>query len=973
MQDLLRTILVPPALALATVLPAQKTYTYSSVPGDPIGARIYKLDNGLTVYLSRNEDAPRIHTHIAVRAGSKHDPADATGLAHYLEHMLFKGTSRFGTTDWEKEKPLLDRISELYELRRATTDETKRDSLYALIDSVSNQAARIAIPSEYDKMISSLGARRTNAYTSLEQTVYINDIPSDEMERWMRIESERFQDLVLRLFHTELETVYEEFNMGQDDDRRHASKELMAALFPDHPYGTQTTIGTGEHLKNPSMVKIHEYFLKYYVPNNMAVIMCGDLDYDRTIALLDQYFGKWIPVPVEPFQVPQERPLTAPVQVEVFGPMAGWVDVAWRLGGTSTDDEVMATLVGRMLSNGQAGIMDLDLIQAQKVLDAMAYGYAMHDHGILQMKGRPRQGQSLEEVRDLLLQQVEKLARGEFDEWLIEAVVNDLRQSRIRSWSDQNAARAAAFTDAFITHKAWAEVLDFHDRMARVTKQQVMEFAQNKLGAGRVELFKRTGEKTNVYKVPKPTITPVEINRDVQSAWRTEWERLPKGEVEPVFVDYATAIDRDTLKSGVPLAHIANPSNDIFSLYYIADLGTRNDPVMDLAVRYLEFLGTDKLSARDLKKEFFKLGLRFGVDVGEDRATVYLSGLEKNLDKGVRLLEQLLANPRVDEAALIALVNDIGKERQDLLKNKSYILHTGLYSYARFGPRSPLTDALSIDSMRVIPAKDLIARIKGITAHEHRVFYYGSRPINEVKALLDKEHKVPAKLKPVPPAREYPELATNSNKVYFLEHDMVQTELLLVSKAGAFNMDQLPYASLFNEYFGSGLSSIVFQEIREAKALAYSANASYTTPVRADQAHYLRAFIGTQADKLNDAVDALLKLMNDMPRAQEQFDGAKEAARKVIASERITKAGIYWNWEALQRLGLDRDIRQDRYARIPAITMDEMQAFFDREIKGRQFTYLVIGKESSIDFKALERLGPVTKLTKKEVFGYDEQ
>src|SRR5690606_9742345 len=190
-------------------------------------------------------------------------------------------------------------------------------------------------------------------------------------------------------------------------------------LFPDHPYGTQTTIGTGEHLKNPSMVKIHEYFLKYYVPNNMAVIMCGDLDYDRTIALLDQYFGKWIPVPVEPFQVPQERPLTAPVQVEVFGPMAGWVDVAWRLGGTSTDDEVMATLVGRMLSNGQAGIMDLDLIQAQKVLDAMAYGYAMHDHGILQMKGRPRQGQSLEEVRDLLLQQVEKLARGEFDEWLI--------------------------------------------------------------------------------------------------------------------------------------------------------------------------------------------------------------------------------------------------------------------------------------------------------------------------------------------------------------------------------------------------------------------------------------------------------------------------------------------------------------------------------------------------------------------------
>ncbi|MDX9751816.1 MAG: insulinase family protein, partial [Flavobacteriales bacterium] len=706
---------------------------------------------------------------------------------------------------------------------------------------------------------------------------------------------------------------------------------------------------------------------------NMAVIMAGDLDPDRTIALIDKYFGSWIPVAVPEFEPPQEVPLTAPVQVEVFGPMAGWVDIAWRLDGTGTDDEVMAALVGRMLSNGQAGIIDLDLLQQQKVLNAYAYGRTMHDHGMLQMHGQARQGQSLEEVRDLLLEQVAKLARGEFEDWLIEAVVNDLRQSRTRGWSDSNRARTSAFTDAFITRKSWAEVLDFHDRMARVTKQQVMDFAQRKLGAGRVELFKRTGENRDTYKVPKPSITPVEINRDVQSRWRTEWERMPKGDVQPVFIDFDTAIDRSELKSGVPLAHITNTSNDIFSLSYIADLGTLNDPLMDLAVRYLEFLGTGRQSARDLKQEFFKLGLRFGVDVGEDRAYVSLSGLEQNLEQGVQLLERLLADPRADEAALIALVHDIGKERQDRLKNKSYILHTGLYSYARYGPRSPLTDALSLDSMRVVPAAALIDRIKGLTGHEHRVFYYGSKPAAEVKAVLDKLHEVPARLKPVPPARHYAEQPTTTDRVYFLDHDMVQTDLLLVSKAGPFDPAVLPYASLFNEYFGAGLSSIVFQEIREAKALAYSASAFYTTPARADQAHYVRAFVGTQADKLTDAVDALLKLMNDMPQAAEQFAGSKEAARKVIASERITKAGIYWNWEALQRLGLDHDIRKDRYEQVPGITMARMKDFFDREIKGRHYTYLVIGKESHIDFKALERLGPVTKLTKKEVFGYDEE
>lgn len=969
----MKTSLLASVVALSLSASAQKTYTPVTVPGDPIGTRIYTLDNGLTVYLSRNEDAPRIQTNIAVRAGSKHDPADATGLAHYLEHMLFKGTSKIASADWEKEKVLLQQISDLYEMRRATNDEAERDRLYAKIDSLSNLAARYAVPSEYDKMISSIGARGTNAYTWIEQTVYINDIPSDEMEKWMMVEAERFQELVLRLFHTELETVYEEFNMGQDNDGRNANKAMMANLFKKHPYGTQTTIGTGEHLKNPSMVKIHEYFNSYYVPNNMAIIMAGDLDYDKTIALIDKHFGSWQPKDTPHFTFEPEEPLVLPEEVEVFGPMAAWVDIGWRMKGTSTDEEVMAELISGLLNNGQAGLFDLNLLQDQKVLSAYAYANSMHDYTQFQIHGEPKQGQSLEEVRDLMLAQIELLKQGAFDDWLIEAVVNDQRQSRTRGWSDSNRSRASAYTSAFITHKNWKEVLDFHDRMAKITKQQVMDFAKRNLGKGNVVVFKRTGENKDAYKVPKPKITPVAIDRDTKSAWRSEWEKVPNATLAPVFVDYAKSIDRSTLKSGVPLAHITNPSNDLFSLYYIVDMGTNNDPALRLAVEYLQFLGTSKHSPSDLQKEFFKLGLSFGVNVGEDRAYVSLSGLEKNLEQGVALLEHLLADAKANDSALAELINDINKERQDRLKNKGYILNAAMLSYARYGENSPLKDALSPEQMRAISSAELLERIHGLTSYKHRIFYYGRKPAKEVKALLDKAHKVPATLKEVPPAKEYIEQETNTNTVLFLDHDMVQTDMLLVSKAGPYTADVVPYASLFNEYFGSGLSSIVFQEIREAKALAYSARAFYTTPGRKEEAHYLRAFVGTQSDKLGDAVDALLALMNDMPEAEAQFNGAKEAALKVIASDRITKERIYWSWESAQRLGLDRDVRKDSYERIPAIGLKEMKDFFDREIKGRTYTYLIIGKESNVDFSVLEKMGTVRKLTKKDVFGYDEE
>ena len=237
-------------------------FSYASVSNDQNGVRIYTLKNGLKVYLAKNTDAPRIQTYIAVRTGSNNDPKDNTGLAHYLEHMMFKGTSKIGSQNWEKEKILIQEISDLYEQHKAEKDPEKKKLIYKKIDEVSQEASKYAIANEYDKAISSLGATGTNAHTWFDETVYKNNIPSNELEKWFKVEQERFSELVLRLFHTELEAVYEEFNRGQDNDWRLVSYELMDALFPTHPNGQQTTIGESEHLKNPSMVAIHKYFDK---------------------------------------------------------------------------------------------------------------------------------------------------------------------------------------------------------------------------------------------------------------------------------------------------------------------------------------------------------------------------------------------------------------------------------------------------------------------------------------------------------------------------------------------------------------------------------------------------------------------------------------------------------------------------------------------------------------------------------------
>jgi len=948
---------------------AESKYPFETVANDPLDARIYTLENGLKVYLTVNPREPRIQSYIAVRAGSKFDPKETTGLAHYLEHMMFKGTHDMSTLNWEQEQIILDSISALYEMHKNAGDPETKKSIYHRIDSFSYEASKLAVPNEYDKMTSSLGAKGTNAYTWVEQTVYVNDIPSNELEKWLFLESNRFRTLVLRLFHTELETVYEEFNRSQDNDSRKSWNALQNGLYPNHPYGTQTTLGEGEHLKNPSMVNIHNYFNKYYVPNNIAICLSGELDPDKTIALIDKYFGDWESKEITPVTFESQPEIDKPVVKEVLGPQQEHVYVGYRLGGATTRDAIMQKLISSILFNGQAGLVDLNLNQKQKVLSAAVYENVMADYGAQILYGESREGQSLEQVKDLLLEQIELLKKGEFDDWMIDAAVKNMKLDQIKSY-ERNRARANKFVDAFVLGLEWKEVVKELNQMQEITKQEVVQFANEHFNNNYVVVYKRLGEDKNTHKVDKPAITPVVMNRDTQSAFMARFDSLESERLSPVFINYQSAIQSEPFKDGVEFNYVKNELNDLFELYYIFDMGSDNDRELSLAIKYLPYLGTGKYSAAELQKEFYKNGLSFDVSTSKNQVYVTLKGLEESFEEGLNLFEHVLANVQPDSQAYTDMVAGIFKERADAKLNKGAILRSGLVNYAKYGPNSSFTNILSQEQLEGLDPHKLNEMIKNLTSYKHRIFYYGKNSPANVKPMLEKYHIVPAALKDYPTAKIFPELETDENKVYFTNYDMVQAEMVLISKGPLYNKELAPYINLFNEYFGSGLSSIVFQEIREQKALAYSAYSYFSTPRLKNESHYVVAYIGTQANKLPLALDAMQALMSDMPLVEDQFNSSKDAALKIMESERIVGSGVFWSFEAARKRGLNYDIREEVYNKMQTTGITDVKNFFDEQIKGKKYNYLVLGKKENVDMNEIKKLGALEELSLETLFNY---
>lgn len=942
-------------------------YTYKYVTNDPAKARFYTLKNGLTVILSPTNKDPRIQAYVAVKAGSKTDPSTNTGLAHYLEHMLFKGTNKYGSLDWAKEKPELDKIDALYEQYNKTKDEAVRKAIYKKIDSVSGVASKYAIANEYDKMMSAMGAQGTNAFTSFEQTVYTDDVPSSSLDKYLTVQAERFRNPVLRIFHTELEAVYEEKNRTLDNDGRKVFEALFANLFKKHNYGLQTTIGTIEHLKNPSLIEIRKYFNKYYVPNNMGIILSGDFNPDVVIAKIDKDFSYMQPKTFDKYTFQQEDPITTPIVKEIVGPDAENLTIGYRLPGNKSKDALLADLVGQILTNGKAGLLDLNLVKKQKLLRASASTFTLIDHGILYLSAAPTTGQSLEDVKALVLTEIENLKKGNFDDNLITSIINNIKKSKIYE-TEKYGDRASNLMDAFTSELDWRDQVAYVNDLSKIKKEEIVAFANKYFGDNYVAILKRKGESPATVKIEKPAITPVETNPDKQSAFVKMVDDMPSVAAAPVFLDYKKDIQKSKLGKAEVL-YVSNKDNEIFRLSYRYKIGTLNDKKQSLASQYIQFLGTDKMSAEEISKAFYKIACSFNISTGEEYTTVRIEGLQENFDNALKLYEEVVNNVKADDKALMALKARMNKARKDAKANKGAILQ-GLTNYAIYGAQNKFNNVLSNDELNGITSQELVDRIKNLNNYEQTVIYYGPAPLSGLVTKLNTVHKVPAAFAVASPVKTFKQDVPEKNQVLFADYDMVQAETRWVRNTEAYDPNKNTVVNVFNNYFGGGMGSLVFQTIRESKALAYSTYGFYVQPQKKAEDYYMLSYVGSQADKFNDATVAMNELLTKMPELPKNLDLAKTQVKKDIQTERITQDNIIYNYLSAQQLGLTDDARKKVYENVDKVTMEDLKNFHKNQLSGKPYTYAIVASEKKVSLDDMKKLGEVKKVSLEEIFGY---
>ena len=957
-------------LLLGVVGIKAQTRTYESVPNDPMKTRIYTLDNGLKVYISVNKEKPRIQTYIAVRTGSRNDPAETTGLAHYLEHIMFKGTDKVGTSNYEAERPYLKQIEKLYEEYRHMTDPAKRKVWYHKIDSVSQIAAQYNIPNEYDKLMAAIGSQGTNAYTSNDVTCYVENIPSNEIESWAKVQGDRFQNMVIRGFHTELEAVYEEYNMGLTSDGRKLFTALMAKLFPNHPYGTQTTIGRGEHLKNPSITNIMNYYHRYYVPNNIAICMSGDLNPEQTVAIIEKYFGNW--KKSETLSTPQygaQPKFTASVDTTVVGLEAEMLYLGWRADkGNSLQCDTL-NIIGELLSNGSAGLYDLNLNRTMKVQSAGAGFSGLTDYSMFIAMGIPKKGQTLQEVRDLLLAEIEKLKKGDFSDDLLPSVINNYKRSYYTSL-DNNKFRAKAFVDAFINNVDWKQEVDRLNRISKMTKAEIVSFANRFFDNGYAAVYKVQGTDTTIQKVDKPKITPIPTNNDKHSAFLQEIVNHQVEPIKPVFVDFKKDLTKSTTKKGWPILYKQNTQDDLFTLYLEIPFGKESDLLPGYAKMYIDYLGTDKMTNAQIKQELYKLACDYDIGQTDDETYFKLTGLNENLPKALALINDVIDNAKVDKEAYAAAVDLLIKSQKDTKADQKSNFRA-LQDYGMYGAYNSTRNILSEEQLKNMDPQKLLNSLKGLKNYKQTVLYYGPSSLKDIDNLLSKTFKTAKKFTPLPKEKRYTLQATPKNEILIAPYDAKNIYMVQFHNENKeWNPNNAAKIAVFNEYFGGGMNAIVFQEMREARALAYSASASYRTPSRLGDKEYFNTYIITQNDKMMDCVAQFNELLNNVPVRQANFDLAKQNLLKSLASARTTKFSILSAYMAAQKMGLDYSLSEKIYKDLPSVTLDDIINFEKTNMANKTFKYLILGDEKELDMKALEKIAPIKRVTTEEIFGY---
>ena len=929
----------------------------------------YILDNGLTVLLNEDHSKPLVFGGVVVKAGSKNDPPNHTGIAHYLEHMLFKGTEEMGTTDFEKEKPYLENIYALYDSLGKTTDEVKRKEIQKQINEQSLKAGEYAVPTETDKLIKSIGGTGMNAFTAEEMTFFHNAFPPNQIEKWLELYSRRFINPVFRSFQSELEVVYEEKNRSMDNFVFPFIETFLKNLYKKHPYGQQSTIGTIEHLKNPSLNAMYEFYKTYYVANNMALVMCGDFNTDEILPMIKEKFSKWKSDTVPQYPEYKEEPFKGREVVNVKMTPIKLGIIGFRTVPNGDTDEIPLDVCNSILSNsGQTGLLD-KLVLDNKLLAAQYIPLGQNnDYGSGVFLFVPKiLGQSFENAESLIMEQFAKLRKGEFDDWLLDAVKKDIYKEFEMSLENFDS-RTVLLAQAFSQKRDIDEFLEYVQKVKNITKDDVIKTAEKYYNRNYLILLSKMGFPKK-EKLEKPGYEPIKPKMDTKSPFAEKFEKMQGKEPKAVFVNFNEDVKISGLNKGLTLYYTNNPENDIYSLTFQFGVGKYKIPQLYYAAELMNYAGTKTKTLTEIKTAFQKIGCTYTFSCDDDYMTIELDGIEDDLKPALELLQDLITNPVVEKNKMKNII-DQEKTSRKLENADAPSVSKALLQYVRKKNRSSFLNRLNMKEIKALNTDSLLAVFKKGMDYEAQIHYVGNKfDFDTILDIFKTSIKFPQYMK----ASESPVVLNdeiyNENTVFFVNRkDAVQSQIYFYIKGEDYSIDKEASIDAFNDYFGGGFSGLVIQEIREYRSMAYSAGASYSIPLLTGKRSSFIGYIGTQADKTVEAISVFDSLVTNMPEKEDRIETIRSSlVQEAFASRpdfrELSEKIVSWKLK-----GYYEDPAKYKLETYKNLTFNDILNFYKTNIKGKPIVICIVGDEKRLNMQDIAKFGKIVKIKEKNLF-----
>jgi predicted Zn-dependent peptidase len=925
--------------------------------------KTFKLDNGFTVILAEDHSEPKIHGAVVAKAGSKNDPEGVTGMAHYFEHIMFKGTDKTGTIDYEKEKPYLDRIAELYDELAAVADsETKRNEILKKINELSIAANEYAIPGETDKLLKKYGGTKINAYTSYDHTVYHNSFPPNHLEKWLKIYAERFRNPVFRMFQAELETVYEERNMYADRMGSKAIEDLFGVAIKKHPY-RNPIIGAVKDLKTPSINKLTKFYKEYYVAGNMGLILVGDFVADDVLPLISEAFGV-LPAGEAP-EFPIDKYREAPFKVREFYsgryiPLKAGIVCFKSTPAGHTDETALNYCLSILSNESQTGLLDRLRID-NKLMFSVAQQLSLNDMGAIVVVFVPKLMRSLKKAETEIMNVISQLKSGNFSDELIEALRISFVKDKARIMENKEDF-GNLLVSLFSCGMSWDDYVTETEKYQTITKQDIIDAANRYFIDNRLVFYNKTGFSGKAEKIKKPPYKALTSqNTDKQSAFADELDKLENKPQTPSFVDFNKDFRYGDLQDNVHVVTGNNPVNDIFTLKIKFGYGKNRDKLVELIPEHFNELGTESKTVGEFRAAMQKLGASYYITSGRTSIILHVDGFDGHFDEIMSLVNDYLLNIKADNRQMTKIFQSI-RERNKIERKDHTALAEAHLNHVIMGENSLYVNRVSAKEAKKLKSEDIVNSFRNAQKHETTITYTGKIPFDEVMEILKAQIKFPENVQPAD--KSFFEIKDYDCDVISLfdykKANQTHTLFYVPGKPG--NMNDILTAKLFNRYFGEGMSSIMFHEIRELRSLSYSASAQYSFPDRkyAGFKGFMYGVLATQADKTAEAVELADNLVKQLPQKPELVEVLKKAFKESINTSKPAFREIPSYGYSLIEQGYSEDLRKIEYDNIDLFNMETINKFHENFIKGRPLIFILTGNESKM---ALDKL----KIRKQKV------